>query len=90
MIFFPYISNKPRSQRESCLFSTSGGEETVQHFVIECGELREIWERYGVCGAEALEEVLLFGGRSGEKVEQCKKMLEEMWKLRRRRIEPVQ
>ena len=67
-----------------------GGEETVQHFVIECGELREIRERYGVCGAEALEEVLLFGGRSGEKVGQCKKMLEEMWKLRRRRIEPVQ
>ena len=46
-------------------------------------------ERYGVYGAEALEEVLLFGGRSREKVEQCKKMLEEMWKLRRR-IEPVQ
>ena len=20
-----------------------GGEETVQHFVIECGELREVW-----------------------------------------------
>ena len=36
------------------------------------------------------EEVLLFGGRNVEKVEQCKKMLEEMWKLRRRRIEPVQ
>ena len=46
-----------------------GGEETVQHFVIECGELRDIRERYGVCGAEALEEVLLFGGRSREKVE---------------------
>ena len=26
-----------------------------------------------MCGAEALEEVLLFGGRSREKVEQCKK-----------------
>ena len=23
MLFFPYNSNKPRSQRESCLFSTS-------------------------------------------------------------------
>ena len=23
LLFFPYISNKPRSQRESCLFSTS-------------------------------------------------------------------
>ena len=67
-----------------------GGEKTVQHFVIECGELREIRERHGVCGAEALEEVLLYGGRSGEKVEQCKKKLVEMWKLRRRRIEPVQ
>ena len=64
-----------------------GGKETVQHFVIECGKLREIRERYRVCGAEALEEVLMFGGRSREKVEQaqqCKKMLEEMWKLRRR------
>ena len=67
-----------------------GGEETVQHFAIECGELREIRERYGVCGAKALEEVLLFERRGGEQVEQCKKMLEEMWKLRRRRIEPVQ
>ena len=42
-----------------------------------------------MCIAEALEEVLLFGGRSREKVVQYK-MLEEMWKLRRRRIEPVQ
>ena len=65
-----------------------GGEEAVQHF--ECGELREIRERYGVCGAEALEEVLLFGGRGREKVKQCKKMLEEMCKLRRGRIELVQ
>ena len=23
-----------------------GGEETVQHFVIECGELREVWSVY--------------------------------------------
>ena len=65
-------------------------ERRLSSTFIECGELREIRERYGVCGAEALEEVLLFGGRGGEKVEQCRAMLEEMWKLRSRRIEPVQ
>ena len=36
LLFFPYISNKPRSQRESCLFSTSA--ELYQH--CNCRKLR--------------------------------------------------
>ena len=36
-------------------------------------------DRYGVNGTEALKEVLLFLGKSEEKVDRWKKMLEKMW-----------
>ena len=64
-----------------------GEEETLKHFVVECHELQEIRRRYGVYGTEALEEVLMFMEKKEEKVSRCKKMLEEMWRVRRRRIE---
>ena len=66
-----------------------GEEETLRHFVVECRELQEIRRRYGVYGAEALEEVLMFMEKNEEKVNRCKKMLEEMWRARRRRIEQL-
>ena len=66
-----------------------GEEETVRHFVMECRELQEIRRRYGVCGTEALQEVLMFMEKGEEKVDRCKKMLEEMWRMRRRRIEQL-
>ena len=62
-------------------------EETPRHFVVECRELQEIRRQYGVYGTEALEEVLIFMEKNKEKVSRCKKMLEEMWRVRRRRIE---
>ena len=58
-----------------------GEEETVRHFVMECGELQEIKRRYGVYGTEALEEVLMLMEKSEKKADQCKKMLKEMWKV---------
>ena len=66
-----------------------GWEETVRHLVMECGELQEIRMRYGVYGTEALEEVLMFMEKSEEKVDRCKNMLEEMWRMRRRRVEQL-
>ena len=39
----------------------------------------------GVYGSDALNELLIFMEKSEEKVAQCNKMLEDMW--RRRRIE---
>ena len=62
-----------------------GEEETLRHFVVECRELQEIRRRYGVYGTEALEEVLMVN----RNVNRCKKMLEEMWRVRRRRIEQL-
>ena len=63
-----------------------GGEaETVRHFVMECRELQEKRRRYGVYGTEALEELQMFMEKSEEKVNRCKKTLEEMW----RRIEQL-
>ena len=38
----------------------------------------------------SLEEVLMFMEKNEEKVSRCKKMLEEMWRVRRRRIEQSQ
>ena len=52
------------------------------HIVVECLELQEI-RQYGEHGTKALEEVLLFMEKNEEKVDRCKKMLEEMWRMRR-------
>ena len=62
--------------------------ESLCYFVMECHELQEI-RRYGVYGTEAWEEVLMFVKKSEEKVDRCMKMLEEMWRIRRRRIEQL-
>ena len=71
-------------------YSLCGLEEgTVRHFVMECRELQEIRRRYGVYGTEALEQLLMFMENSEENVDRCKKMLEEMWRMRMRRIEQL-
>ena len=64
-----------------------GEEEILRHFVVECRELQGVRRRYGVYGTKALEEVLMFIEKNEEKVSRCKKILEEMWRVRRRRIE---
>ena len=64
-------------------------EKNVKHFVVECCELQEIRRQYGVYGTEALKEVLLFIEKNEAKVDRCKKMLEEIWRMRRRRIEQL-
>ena len=69
------------------MFAMWGAEESLRHFVVECRELQEIRRRYGVYGTEALEEVPMLMEKNEEKVSRCKKMLEEMWRVRRRRIE---
>ena len=61
----------------------SGGEDG-EALCGECGSLRETRERYGVDADVGVEEVLLFEGRSGERVERYTRMLDEMWKERRR------
>ena len=59
-------------------------EETVEHFAVECGSLRETRERCGVNAGVGVEEALLFEDRTEEGVERYTKMLDEMWKERRR------
>ena len=54
---------------------------------MECGGLRETTKRYGVGGGISAEEVLLFEGRTEERVERDKRMLDEMWTERERLIE---
>ena len=66
-----------------------GEEETTRPLVMECGELQEIRRRHGVYGAETLEEVLMFMDKNEEKVHQYKRMLEEMWRRRKRRVEQM-
>ena len=71
----------------SCLLC--GAEvETVEHFVMKCERIRAIRERHGVRGGVRMEEVLLFEGRTVEKVDGYTKMLEEMWAERGRLVEP--
>ena len=59
-------------------------EEMVEHFVVECGGLRETRERCGVNAGVSVEQALLFEGRSEEGMERYTRMLDEMWKERRR------
>ena len=63
------------------------GEETLAHFVTECEALDGVRRRFCVERGDSLEEVLLFGGRTGEEVERSTKMLEEMYGARRKKIE---
>ena len=63
------------------------GEETLAHFVAECEALEGVRRRFGVGRGDPLEEVLPFGGRTGEEVERTTKMLEEMYGARRKKLE---
>ena len=56
----------------------------MEHFVVECGGLRETIERCGVNAGVGVEEALLFQGRSEEGVERYTRMLDQMWRERRR------
>ena len=58
--------------------------ETVEHFAMKCEGIRMIRERHGVRGGVRVEEVLLFEGRTKEKVDGYTRMLEEMWAERER------
>ena len=63
------------------------GEDRVAHFVTECEALDGVRRKFGVGRGDPLEKVLLFGGRTGEEVERTTKMLEEMYRARRKKIE---
>ena len=63
------------------------GEDTLAHFVTECEALDGVRRRFAVGRGDPLEEVLLFGGRTGEEVERTTKMLEEMYGARRKKLE---
>ena len=52
-------------------------------FVTECVVLEGVREQFEVTREEVLEEILLFRGRSHEKVERSIALLEEMWRRRR-------
>ena len=43
--------------------------ETVEHFVMKCEGIRTIREQHGVRGGVRVEKVLLFEGRTKEKVD---------------------
>ena len=62
-------------------------EETVAYFVTECMVLEGVREQFGVTREEVLEEILLFRGRTHEKVERRIILLEEMWRRRRREMD---
>ena len=64
--------------------------EMVEHFVMKYEGIRTIWERHGVRGDVKVEEVLLFEGRTKEKVDGYTRKLEEMWTERKRLIESRQ
>ena len=61
-------------------------EETVADFVTECAVLVGKRNQFGVTQEDALislEEILLFRGKTEERVQRSIGLLEEMWKNRR-------
>ena len=62
-------------------------EETVEQFVTECVVLEVVREQFRVTQEEVLEEILLFRGRTQEKVERSIALLEEMWRMRIREMD---
>ena len=62
-------------------------EETVAPFVIECVVLEGVRVQFGVTREEVLEEILLFRGKTHEKVERSVALLEELWRRRRREMD---
>ena len=56
----------------------------LAHFVTECVVLKGVREQFGVTREEVLEEILLFRGRTREKVERSIALLEEIWRRRRK------
>ena len=59
----------------------------MEHFVMKCEGIRMIREQHGVCGGVRVDEVLLFEGRTKERVDGFTNMLKEMWTERGRLIE---
>ena len=49
--------------------------------------LEGVREQFGVTREEVLEEILLFRGRTREKVERSIALLEEMWRRRRKEMD---
>ena len=62
-------------------------EEMVDHFVMKCEGIRMIRERLGVREVVRVEEVLVFEGRTEERVTRFTKIPEEIWAERGRLIE---
>ena len=62
-------------------------EETVAYFVTECVVLEGVSERFEVTWEDVLEEILLFRGRTQDKVERSIALLKEMWRRRRREMD---
>ena len=55
--------------------------------MVECGSLKEARERCGVGAGVGVEEALLFEGRTEERVEIYMRMLDEMWRKKRKLME---
>ena len=53
-------------------------EETLEHFLVECGGLETVRERFGVGVGAGVKEVLLFGERDVEVLRRGVKLVEEL------------
>ena len=68
------------------MWSCGGDSGAFCHRVRGAGSLEGVREQFGVTREEVLEEILLFRGRTHQKVERSISLLEEMWRRRRREI----
>ena len=64
-----------------CRVCGSAEPETVEHFLLECDGLGEVRELSGV-EATTVGDLLLFGGRGEERVDEYRRYIGRLWSRR--------
>ena len=73
---------------ETCLLCQSGEVESLAHFLVECPTLEAVRGKYFGQNIQ-LGTLLLFMDQSPAQVERSKACIEEMWRVRRMRLEAM-
>ena len=59
-----------------------GGEETLEHFLLECSRLREFREEGGFEEKQGIEGLLLFGRGGDDRVVRNRRLIGKLWRCR--------
>lgn len=64
-----------------CDFFCATGEETLIHFLLECGELGAVRLRHGIGDGVQLSKLVLFRERKEAEIRRTMKFVDELWRV---------